>query len=128
MLPDSDAYATRLMNSARSDFEQDQLNATTERLAKLESTIDAEQATLARLEEQKTATLHDITEIENAIAALQDELKGLNDILEDKTKTVDQVKRTTSKAAKGLDQALKEISSKVSLLSDCILNGLTTLN
>jgi len=32
--------------------------------------------------------------------------------LEDKTKIVEQVKRTTSKASKGLDQALKEISFK----------------
>jgi hypothetical protein len=31
----------------------------------------------------------DITESENTIVALQDELKGLNDILEDKTKTVE---------------------------------------
>ena len=56
----------------------------------------------------------DITESENAIAALQDELKRLNDILEDKTKTVEQVKRATSK---GLDQALKDISSKVAYMS-----------
>ena len=56
----------------------------------------------------------DITESENAIAALQDELKRLNDILEDKMKTVEQVKRATSK---GLDQALKDISSKVAYMS-----------
>lgn len=59
----------------------------------------------------------DITESENAIVALRDELKGLNDILEDRTKTVEQVEHTTSKAAKGLDQALKDISSKVAYIS-----------
>lgn len=54
-----------------------------------------------------------MTGIENAIAALQEELKGLNEILDEKTSKVDQVKRTASKASKGLDQVLKEISSKV---------------
>jgi len=98
----------------RSEFEEDQMKATTERLTMLETTSKAEQATLSKLEEQKQAIQNEIAEIENAITMLQEELKGLNDILEDKTKTVEQVKRTTSKAAKGLDQALKEVSSKVS--------------
>ncbi|KIM86142.1 hypothetical protein PILCRDRAFT_334633 [Piloderma croceum F 1598] len=88
------------------------MKATTERLTMLETTSKAEQATLSKLEEQKQAIQNEIAEIENAITMLQEELKGLNDILEDKTKTVEQVKRTTSKAAKGLDQALKEIGSK----------------
>ena len=93
------------------------MKTTTERLAILESTVKAEQATLSKLEDQKRAIQNELTEIENAIATLQEELKGLNDVLEDKTKTVEQVKRTTLKASKGLDQALKEISSMVSPLS-----------
>jgi structural maintenance of chromosome 1 len=91
------------------------MKTTTERLVILDSTVKAEQATLSKLEDQKRTILNELTEIENAIATLQEELKGLNETLEDKTKIVEQVKRTTSKASKGLDQALKEISSKVSL-------------
>ena len=91
------------------------MKTTTERLVILDSTVKAEQATLSKLEDQKQTILNELTEIENAIATLQEELKGLNETLEDKTKIVEQVKRTTSKASKGLDQALKEISSKVSL-------------
>jgi structural maintenance of chromosome 1 len=90
------------------------MKTTIERLAILESTVKSEHATLSKLEDQKLATQNELTEIENAITTLQEELKGLNDVLEDKTKIVEQVKRTTSKASKGLDQALKEISSKVS--------------
>jgi len=68
---------------------------------------------LSKLEEQKQAIQTEITETENAISTLQSELKGWEDIGEGKTKIMEQVKRTTSKASKGLDQALKEISSKV---------------
>ena len=99
----------------RSEFEQDQMKTTEERLAILEATVAAEQATISKLEGHKHAITKDITEWEGAIKMLQDELKDLNDILEDKTKIVEQVKRTTSKAARGLDQALKDISSKVGL-------------
>lgn len=106
------------------------MKTTDERLAILDSTVITEQVTMSKLEGHKNAIGEDITEFENAITALQDELKELNDILEDKTKTVEQVKRTTSKAAKGLDQALKEISSKVgihsvSALKDDNANDLT---
>jgi structural maintenance of chromosome 1 len=41
---------------------------------------------------------------------LKEELGELQDALEEKTKAVEQVKKTTSKAAKVLDQALKEIA------------------
>ncbi|KAG1767848.1 hypothetical protein EV702DRAFT_745320 [Suillus placidus] len=39
-------------------------------------------------------------------------LQGLNDVLEEKNKHVDQAKKTHTKAAKILDQALKEIGLK----------------
>jgi structural maintenance of chromosome 1 len=86
----------------RSEFEQDQMKTTEERLTILETTVTAERATMLKLENHKRAIKGDITESEKAIAILNDELKELNDIFEDKTKTVDQVKRTTLKAAKVL--------------------------
>jgi structural maintenance of chromosome 1 len=45
---------------------------------------------------------------------LKEELSGLQQALEEKTKDVEQVKKTTSKAGKVLDQALKEIATAVS--------------
>ena len=50
---------------------------------------------------------------EENIAELQAELKELSGDLDEKTKQVEQVKKTTSKSAKILDQALKEIATKV---------------
>lgn len=41
---------------------------------------------------------------------MKEELATLQEVLEEKTKAVEQVKKTTSKAAKVLDQALKEIA------------------
>ena len=55
----------------------------------------------------------DIDEAEAAIVTQQEELKELQEAFEEKTKQVEQVKRTTTKAAKVLDQALKEIANRV---------------
>ena len=79
----------------------------------LEKTVTTEQLNLRKLEDQKGTTEKEITTMEEAITGVQEELKELNEVLEEKTKIVDQVKRTTAKAGKGLDLALKEISSKV---------------
>ncbi|KAF7984629.1 hypothetical protein HWV62_12853 [Athelia sp. TMB] len=106
-------YDTQIARlSHQSAFEQDQLNATSERLRLLQNNEATEQASLEQLEAQRQATQDDITQIENALKGLQDELQALNEVLDEKTKVVDQVKRTTSKASKGLDQTLKDISSK----------------
>ena len=80
----------------------------------LEKTLTAEEANLRNLEDRKDTTEKEIASMEEAIAGVQEEQKKLNEVLEEKSKIVEQVKRTTAKAGKGLDQALKEISSKVS--------------
>lgn len=79
----------------------------------LKKTVTTEQANLRKLEDQKDTIEKEIASMEEAITGVQEELKELNEVLEEKTKIVEQVKRTTAKAGKGLDQALKEISSKV---------------
>lgn len=101
----------------RSAFEEEQIQNIAERMTVLEKTVTTEQANLKKLEDQKDATEKDIASMEEAITGVQEELKELNEVLEEKTKIVEQVKRTTAKAGKGLDQALKEISSKVCRIS-----------
>ncbi|KAJ7098698.1 condensin complex subunit SMC1 [Mycena belliarum] len=96
----------------QSDFETEALNGALERLAHLDKTFSTEEANLVKLEEQKQAAQEDITESEHAIGVLREELSGLQEVLDEKTKNVEQVKRTATKASKVLDQELKEIASK----------------
>ncbi|KAA1474997.1 hypothetical protein DENSPDRAFT_401153 [Dentipellis sp. KUC8613] len=95
-----------------SQFEQEQLNNIRARIATLDNTVILEAGNIQRLTQTKEATQAEIDEMEQAIATLQEELKGLNEILEEKTREVDQVKKTTLKASKVLDQALKEITTR----------------
>ncbi|KAJ7032498.1 condensin complex subunit SMC1 [Mycena alexandri] len=71
-----------------------------------------QEANLVKLEQQKAAAQEEISDSEDAIGVLREELSGLQEGLDEKTKNVEQVKRTTTKASKVLDQALKEIASK----------------
>ncbi|KAJ6610416.1 condensin complex subunit SMC1 [Mycena sp. CBHHK59/15] len=96
----------------QSDFEGEALKAAVERITNLDKIVETEVASLVRLEEQKEAAQEDISASENAIGALRDELSGMQEVLEEKTKNVEQVKRTTTKASKVLDQALKEIATR----------------
>jgi len=57
----------------------------------------------------------EIAEAEHALADLRTQLKALKDAFDEKSKEVDEVRRTTQKAAKGLEAALKEISNRVSI-------------
>lgn len=59
----------------------------------------------------------ELEQSENTITGLKEELGGLQERLEEKTKVVEQVKKVSAKAGKVLDLALKEISSCVSLFS-----------
>lgn len=67
----------------------------------------------------------DIGNSEDAIAELRDDLTAQQEVLDEKARTVDQVKRTTSKASKALEQALKEIATMV--LITCFSIDLTKL-
>lgn len=97
----------------RSQFEEEQLKLTQSRLVTLRNAAEDEQRKVAELEDKKRTIQVEITEAQEGIAQLRELLHGLNDVLEEKNKYVDQAKKTHTKAAKILDQALKEISLKV---------------
>jgi structural maintenance of chromosome 1 len=97
----------------RVHFEEEQLKLTQSRLVMLRNAAEDEQRKVAELEEKKQTIQVEITEAQEGIAQLREMLQGLNDVLEEKNKHVDQAKKTHTKAAKILDQALKEIGLKV---------------
>jgi structural maintenance of chromosome 1 len=97
----------------RSQWQEDQLKAIRDRRSNLETLIKTEKTNLEKLTGQKSTVEQEIAGAESEIAELQEELKELQEALDEQTKTVEQVKRTTTKASKVLDQALKEIASKV---------------
>ncbi|PPQ98373.1 hypothetical protein CVT26_013579 [Gymnopilus dilepis] len=103
-----DTQIARLTNQAA--FENEGLTGVTERLDRLETLINNEQANLVKLQEQKEAAEEDIAASEAVVAKLKQELIGLQEALDEKTKVVDQVKKTGLKSSKVLDQALKEIA------------------
>ncbi|KAG2151543.1 RecF/RecN/SMC [Suillus clintonianus] len=96
----------------QSQFEEEQLKLTQSRLATLRSAAEDEQRKVAELEEKKRTIQVEITEAQEGIAQLRETLQGLNDVLEERNKHVDHAKKTHAKAAKILDQALKEIGLK----------------
>ena len=104
-----------VLNSARSQFEAEQLHATEERLATLQSTISAEDANLTTYEEKKRNIQDELQQEEQAITEQKEELKALQEDLDEKTKVVEQAKKKAGKAAKALDQVLKDIAVKVGL-------------
>ena len=75
--------------------------------------IAAEGTTLVQQKDQREGALREILQEEEALKDLQSELKTLEADLDEKTKAVDQVKRTAAQSSKVLDQALKEIATKV---------------
>ncbi|PPQ75489.1 hypothetical protein CVT24_013353 [Panaeolus cyanescens] len=104
-----DTQIARLSNQA--DFESEGLEALQERLAKLAHVISTEEANLVKLEEQKETIREDLQGSEEALAELKEQLEGLQEKVEEKTKAVEGVKKTWAKAAKILDQALKDIAT-----------------
>ncbi|KAF8156010.1 condensin complex subunit SMC1 [Crassisporium funariophilum] len=103
-----DIQIARLSNQAA--FENEGLTQVRERLGHLNTLIELEQANLTRLEEQKADAVEDLKSSEEVIAKLKAELGDLQATLDERSKVVDQVKKTTLKASKVLDQALKEIA------------------
>lgn len=92
---------------------EEQLENTESRLQTLRTLMQTEEQNLLSLRQSKTNIQSEIAQSEAAIQQLQEELKEVAEELEEKTKIVDQVKRTASRAAKGLDQVLKEIATAV---------------
>lgn len=97
----------------RSQFEGEQLKLTQARLDTLRNTAEDEQRKVGELEDKKRAIEAEITEAQEGISRLRETLQGFNEVLEEKNKHVDQAKKMHAKAAKILDQALKEIGLKV---------------
>ncbi|KAL0571911.1 Structural maintenance of chromosomes protein 1 [Marasmius crinis-equi] len=94
----------------QSEFESETLANTTARLATLSTIVQTETGNLERLQSQKEAIQKELTEMEEGISDLRGDLGRLQEALDEKTKTVEQVKKTTSRAGKVLEQALKEIA------------------
>lgn len=95
----------------RIQFEEEQLQLTQNRLATLKKTQEDEEAKVVELEEQKSQIQAEIASGQEAIENLRQGLHVLNEALEENNKVVEQVKKTHARAAKVLDQALKEIGS-----------------
>ncbi len=111
-----------LNHGHRADFESEGLKQADERLVRLEAMVQAEQANLERLGAQKVDRANDIKDLEANISILKEELRVLQDALDEKTKAVDAAKKAALKASKVLDQSLKEITTWVSvrLLHQCV--------
>nr|VWO99827.1 NOT4p [Ganoderma boninense] len=104
-----DTQIARLTHA--SQFAEEQMNMTRERVAQYQEILNTEGTNLTRLEQERAQAQEGIAEAEDAIKTLQEELKDLTEEMEEKTKRVDEVKKTTSKAAKVLDQAIKDIAT-----------------
>ncbi|KAI0063838.1 cohesin complex subunit psm1 [Artomyces pyxidatus] len=96
----------------QSQFEEEQLASVRQRLTNLDQTIENERQNLVQLAQRKATIEEEIEELREGITVLEDEVKGLKEVLESKTKAVDDAKRLTTKAAKKLEQAEKEISTR----------------
>ncbi|KAG5644198.1 hypothetical protein DXG03_008861 [Asterophora parasitica] len=95
----------------QSAFEADGLRAARERLQYLETVLATERANLSKHESQKVALREEIATYETAIEDLKAELAQVQETFDEKTKAVEAVKKTTTKASKVLDLALKEIAT-----------------
>ncbi|TFY68970.1 hypothetical protein EVJ58_g695 [Rhodofomes roseus] len=96
----------------QSKFIEEQLQTTEQRVQTIDTLITTEDANIVKYHETQENIQVEIGEAEEAIATLQEEMKDLNEALEEKNKVVEQVKRTTLKSSKALDQALKEIATR----------------
>ncbi|THH32095.1 hypothetical protein EUX98_g2090 [Antrodiella citrinella] len=96
----------------QSQFEEEQLKSTRDRLATLEATIATEVNNLRNLEQRKETLEGEIRAMEESIEEQRSDLKELTEDLDQKTKEVEHVKKKSSKSVKVLDQALKEIATK----------------
>ncbi|KAL4079656.1 RecF/RecN/SMC [Scleroderma citrinum] len=105
-----DQQIARLTHQAR--FEEEQLQLTQERLMTLQRTQQEEQTKMVELEAQKHQIQEEIAEAQDALGRLREGLDDLNNIQEEKSKAVEQAKKSHARSAKVLDQALKEIGLK----------------
>ena len=93
-------------------FEDEQLRATQARLDDLDNIIQTEGETLVRHEQTKQEIEAEIQGAEANIEELKEELAKANEDLENRTTQVEQTKKVFNKAAKAVDQVLKDIATK----------------
>ncbi|KAJ8515491.1 hypothetical protein ONZ45_g7107 [Pleurotus djamor] len=96
----------------QSEFESEQLNSANERLTQLDNIMSDEEGVVTKLEDQKRTLQGEIDDAEEGISQMREELTILNEGLDEKTKEVENVKKTSSRSAKALDAALKEIAAR----------------
>ncbi len=86
---------------------------TKDRLVTLQKSIDSDENVLQKLSEKKATVEQEIESLQSQIEDHRSRLKTLLADLEQRTKSLEEVKKVATKAGKGLDNALKEISSMV---------------
>lgn len=96
----------------RLKFEEEQLRATQARLGDLDNVIETEGETLVRHEQTKQQIETEIRDAEASIKELKEGLAKANEDMENRTTQVEQAKKVFNKAAKAVDQALKDIATK----------------
>jgi chromosome segregation ATPase len=112
---------------SRAEFEEEGLKADRERLTHLENVLRTERGNLEKYEAQKVEVQQWIQSLEGQADKLKGELGEHQEVLDERTKAVEHVKRTTMKAGRVLDQALKDISNCVSGSIRVFCGGLTWL-
>lgn len=82
-------------------------------MADLDNIIRTEDEALLRHEQTKQQTEAEIRDAEASIEELKEDLAKANEDLETHTTRVEQAKKAFNKAAKAVDQVLKDIAAKV---------------
>ena len=93
------------------------------RLADLEGVIQGEDEALVRHERTKQQIEVEIQDAEASVEELKEDLTKANEDLENHTSKVDQAKRAFNKAAKAVDQVLKDIATKACEIPVGVFNG-----
>ncbi|KAF8996172.1 condensin complex subunit SMC1 [Cyathus striatus] len=93
------------------EFESEGLKTALDRIEQLDKLIEQETLNLQGLEQKKSAAQKEIVSAEKTITELKEGLSELQEELEERNHEVEKVKRTASKGAKVLDQAMKEIAT-----------------
>ncbi|KAG0225980.1 Structural maintenance of chromosomes protein 1 [Actinomortierella wolfii] len=100
----------------RLSFESLQLKETSERLARLEAAVQAETQRLDEFERERDELLASQADIRKEIRALQRDLEQAQQQSQAKSDLVNQLKKQVARANKNVDQLLREIGTKESLV------------
>lgn len=103
----------RRLTRSRINFEEEQLQTTQARLDDLDKVIQTEGEGLANHEQRKQQIEAEIRDAEANIGELKEDLAKANEDLESRTTEVEQAKKVFNKAARAVDQVLKDIVTKV---------------